>query len=78
MVVRKEFLGFTPLNEMDAEMIAGTIIKQCNKLDLNLNKLHGQGYNGCSAMVGKENGVKARSRSDYLLVVFAHCAAHRI
>ena len=65
LVIREEFLGFTSLNEMDAETIAGTIIKQCNKYGLNLNKLRGQGYDGCSTMADKENGVQGRIRSDY-------------
>ena len=78
LVIREEFLGFTSLNEMDTETIAGTIIKQCNKYGLNLNKLRGQGYDGCSTMAGKENGVQARIRSDYPLAVFVHCSAHRL
>ena len=63
---------------MDAETIAETIIDQCNKYGLNLNKLRGQGYDGCSTMAGKENGVQVRIRSDYPLAVFVHCSAHRL
>ena len=58
---------------MDIETIGETIIDQCNKYGLNLNKLHGQGYDGCSTMADKENGVQVRIRSDYLLAVFVHC-----
>ena len=54
-----------PLKEMDAETIAETIINQCNKYGLNLNKLRGQGYDGCSTMAGKENGVQVRISSVY-------------
>ena len=78
LLIREEFLGFTPLKEMDAETIAETIIDQCNKYGLNLNKLRGQGYDGCSTMAGKENGVQVRIRSDYPLAVFVHCSAHRL
>ena len=76
LLIREEFLGFTPLKEMDAETIAETIIDQCNKYGLNLNKLRGQGYDGCSTMAGKENGVQVHIRSDYPLAVFVHCSAH--
>ena len=78
LLICEEFLGFTPLKKMDAETIAETIIDQCNKYGLNLNKLRGQGYDGCSTMAGKENGVQVRIRSDYPLAVFVHCSAHRL
>ena len=63
---------------MDAKTIAQTIIDQCNKYGLNFNKLRGQGYDGCFTMVGKENGVQVRIRSDYRSAVFVHCSAHRL
>ena len=78
LLICEEFLGFTPLKEMDAETIAETTIDQCNKYGLNLNKLRGQGYDGCSTMAGIENGVQVRIRSDYPLAVFVHCSAHRL
>ena len=78
LLIREEFLGFTPLKEMDAETIAETIINQCNKYGLNLNKLRGQGYDGCSTMAGKENGAQVHIRSDYPLAVFVDCSAHRL
>ena len=63
---------------MDAETIAETTMDQRNKYGLNLNKLRGQGYDGCFTMAGKENGVQVRIRSDYPLAVFVHCSAHRL
>ena len=78
LLIREEFLGFTPLKEMDAETIAETIMDQRNKYGLNLNKLRGQGYDGCFTMAGKENGVQVRIKSDYPLAVFVHCSAHRL
>ena len=73
-LICEEFFGFTSLKEIDAE----TIADQCSKYGLNLNKLRGQGYDGCSTMAGKENGVQVRIRSDYPLAVFVHCSAHRL
>ena len=56
---REEFLGFVPLQNMDAETIAETIIDYGEKIGLNLDeKLMGQGYDGCSTMAGKDNGVQ--------------------
>ena len=71
LVIREEFLGFTSLNEMDAETIAGPIINQCNQYGLNLNKLRGQWYDGCSTMAGKKcmHVLKATIRWQYLSTV---------
>ena len=77
LLIREEFLDFTPLKEMDAETIAETIIDQCSKYGLKLNKLRGQGYDGCSTMAGKENRALVHIRSNYPLAVFVHCSAHR-
>ena len=57
LVIQKKFLGFTSPNEMDVEMIAGTIIKQCIKYGLNLNKPRDKRQDGCSTVAGKENKV---------------------
>ena len=60
--IREEFLGFIPLEDMDAATIADSIIDQAQKFGLDLDKIHGQGYDGCSTMAGKDNGVQARIR----------------
>ena len=79
LLIYEEYLGFTPLKEIDAETIAETIIDQCNKYGLNLNKLcAGLGYDGCSTMASKENGVQVCIRSYYPLAAFVHCSAHRL
>lgn len=76
--IREEFLGFIPLEKMDAATIADTIVNKSQQFGLNLNKLHGQGYDGCSTMAGKDNGVQARIRSTYPKAVFVHCSSHRL
>ena len=62
MQVREEFLGCTPLEEMDAKSISNRILQKCSDFALDLDKLIGQGYDGCSTMVGKENEVQSRIR----------------
>ena len=76
--IREEFLGFIALERMDAFTIADTIIKQAKIFGLNLDKLWGQGYDGCSTMAGKDNGVQARIRNIYPKAVFVHCSSHRL
>ena len=45
---------------------------------LNLDKLHDQGYYGCSTMAGKDNGIQARIRNTYPKAVFVDCSSHRL
>lgn len=77
-IIREEFLGFTPLTDMSATGISNSIINQCKEFGLDLDKLVGQGYDGCSAMAGKDNGVQAKIRHLYPKAAFVHCSAHRL
>ncbi|XP_071577285.1 52 kDa repressor of the inhibitor of the protein kinase-like [Temnothorax nylanderi] len=38
----------------------------------------GQGYDGCSAMAGKENGVKSIIQRKYPNIHYVHCSSHRL
>lgn len=53
VTIREEFLGFILLQKIDSATIAGAIIKRTKYFGLNLDKLCGQGYDGCSVMAGK-------------------------
>ena len=76
--IYEEFLWFITLERMGAETIAYTIIGQVKQFDLNLDKFHGQGYDGCLTMPGKDNGVQAHIRNTYPTAVFVHCSSHRL
>ena len=43
-----------------------------------MDKLIGQGYDGCSAMAGEEGGVQAIIRRRYPKALFVHCSSHRL
>lgn len=58
IIIREEFLGFSEILEFDAETIAAHIISKCQEFELDLNKMIGQGYDGCATMAGKINGVQ--------------------
>lgn len=74
--VREEFLGFAALK--GATCSAEIIIEECTKYGLNLEKLCGQGYDGCSKLAGKEGGVQAKIKSRFPKATFVHCAAHTL
>jgi Domain of unknown function (DUF4371)/hAT family C-terminal dimerisation region len=72
----EEFLGYTPLKKLDAVSIAETIIQFLNDCSFDLSRLVGQGYDGCSAMAGKEGGVQKLIRDKYPKAIYFHCASH--
>ena len=43
-----------------------------------MDKLLGQGYDGCSVMASSQNGVQERIREKYPKTAFVHCASHRL
>ncbi|XP_049948070.1 uncharacterized protein LOC126456359 [Schistocerca serialis cubense] len=54
-VVSEDYLGFTPLARLDAKYISNTIISTLSTWGLNLDKMIGQGYDGCSMMAEVRN-----------------------
>ncbi|XP_047141462.1 zinc finger MYM-type protein 1-like [Hydra vulgaris] len=77
-IIREEFLGFSPLKDMDAVTISDCITQSCKTFGLLLNNLLGQGYDGCFTMAGKENGVQTKIQRIYPKAAFVHCASHRL
>ena len=63
---------------MSAASISDAILSKCLSLGLNLDRLLGQGYDGCSTMAGKDNGVQSRIRMKYPKAAFVHCSSHRL
>ncbi|XP_018370083.1 PREDICTED: 52 kDa repressor of the inhibitor of the protein kinase-like, partial [Trachymyrmex cornetzi] len=59
LTIQEEFLGFVELKKFDAQSISDAILSKCESLKLNMAYCVGQGYDGCSVMSGKENGVKS-------------------
>nr|CAI5817970.1 unnamed protein product [Callosobruchus analis] len=76
--IREEFLGFEKLCAMDAKTIACTIIQSFRRYGVNLRKLIGLGFDGCSTMAGKDNGVQKLIRDEYPLATYFHCSSHRL
>ncbi|KAF0716390.1 zinc finger MYM-type protein 1-like [Aphis craccivora] len=77
-IVREEFLGFSILKTYDANGITDSILSYDENYSLDLNKLVGLGFDGCSVMASKENGVQSLIRNKYSKATFFHCASHRL
>ncbi|KAL4104101.1 hypothetical protein QTP88_019414 [Uroleucon formosanum] len=58
---KEEFLGFVELQKLNAELIASSIVQFTSRVSLDMSKLVGLSYDGCSTMNGKENGVQAEA-----------------
>ena len=76
--IHEEFLGFSALKAMDAETISQEILNVTEKYGLEMQKLVGHGYDGCSTMAGEVSGVQQRIRDLYPKACFMHCASHRL
>ncbi|XP_031327332.1 zinc finger MYM-type protein 1-like [Photinus pyralis] len=76
--IREEFLGFSELTTLNANGISNTILNFCLEHNLNMDKLVGLGFDGCSTMAGHENGVQKRIRDKYPKATFFHCASHKL
>ncbi|XP_029348140.1 52 kDa repressor of the inhibitor of the protein kinase-like [Acyrthosiphon pisum] len=76
--IKEEFLVFVELQKLNAEAIASSIIQFTSRVGLDMSKLVGLGFDGCSTMSGKENGVQAIIKKQYPIACFFHCASHKL
>ncbi|XP_050064353.1 uncharacterized protein LOC126553244 [Aphis gossypii] len=76
--IREEFLGFTEVQDLSAEGIANALINITNKYGLSMSQLIGLGFDGCSTMSGRINGVQSIIRRKYPMAFFYHCASHKL
>ena len=77
-ILCEEFLGFFELGDRTAAGIANTLLKACNELGVDMSKLIGQGYDGCSDRPGMLTGVQAKIQEIYPKALYVHCSAHRL
>ena len=76
--IREEFIAFAKLKRVRAADIADAIIKILEDLQLSLEDLRGQGYNGASTMAGERSGVQKRIREIQSKALYTHCAGHSL
>ena len=77
--IREEFIGFVHcVDGTSGEALADLIMKEINKLQLDMKYCVGQGYDGAGNMAGKIKGVAARISALYLLALYFHCQSHKL
>ncbi|XP_066913181.1 52 kDa repressor of the inhibitor of the protein kinase-like [Clytia hemisphaerica] len=76
--VREEFIDFLDCTSTKAEYLADRITEALKGLNVDMNSLRGQGYDGAGNMSGAKSGLSARIKSLYPLALYFHCASHRL
>lgn len=77
-MLKEDFISFSHIKDLSAESIFNTILNTCTSLGLNMDKVIGQGYDGCSTFSGHLSGVHQRFREIHPKAIYVHCAAHRL
>ncbi len=72
----EKFLGFIPVYDTTGYGLATALLNYLRNMNLNLNNLRGQAYDGASAMSGKFGGVQAEVKKNYPLAMYLHCSNH--
>ena len=76
--IREEFITFVKLERVRAANIVNAITKTLSDVDLSLNELQGQGYDGTSSMAGERSGVQKKIRDMQKKALYPHCAGHSL
>ncbi|CAH1106969.1 unnamed protein product [Psylliodes chrysocephalus] len=77
-IIREDFLSFVPVSDQSAESLCNLVLEECRKMNLDMNKCVGQGYDGAANMAGHVSGLQTRIRQLYPKAIYVHCASHRL
>ncbi len=76
--VSEEFIGLYTVTTIGAASLFSVIKDTFLRLNLSMNKLRGQCYDGCSTMSGTRSGVAKRVQEEEPHAVFTHCYSHSL
>ena len=74
--IREEFLTFVKLARITGAHIAQEILGVLEELDIPVENMRGQGYDGASNMSSEVVGVQTRIREKSPLATYIHCSGH--
>ena len=74
----EEFIGLYMVDSIDADTLVKVIkyVLQC--LNLSLNKMRGQCYDGAATMSGAKSGVATRLLAEEPRALYTHCYGHSL
>lgn len=76
--IKERFLGFTPLNGLDANSLFLKIKEMLHTCQIDINNCVAQTYDGASVMRGHINGVQTIFKKEVPQAYYMHCANHRL
>ncbi|XP_025409911.1 zinc finger MYM-type protein 1-like [Sipha flava] len=76
--IKKSFLGFYLLSHHGAANYVELLKNTLMRLDLNIMKYRGQGYDGAAVMSGSITGVQKQICDIVPNAIFVHCCSHNI
>ena len=76
LVVEEEFVGLYNTADTSANTLVSILHDCLLRLNLSVNKLRGQCYDGASSMAGKRNGVAKQITNLEERAVYTHCYGH--
>ncbi|KAJ8896233.1 hypothetical protein PR048_001576 [Dryococelus australis] len=77
-VIRENFVRFVPVHDVRGSALASTIPTTLKNVDLNLDYLYYQGYDGAASMSGRLQGCQSVIRQSYPTAVNVYCANHSL
>ena len=78
LIVHEEFIGLYSVPAIDADTLTSVIKDSLVRLNLSLNKMHGQCYDGASSMSGAKTGVAKQISDIESCAIFTHCYGHTL
>ena len=76
--VFEDFLGLYHVTSIGAESLTEVIKDTLLRLNISINKLRGQCYDGCSTMSGTKTGVAKRITNEEPRAIYTHCYGHSL
>ena len=71
-------IGMTNMSNFKGIALVDTVLSHLKSLNLPLEKMIGQGYDGANYTSGKEKGVQAIAKEPFPIDVYVHCLAHAL
>ena len=78
LIVHEEFIGLYSVPAIDADTLTTVIKDSLLRLNLSLNKIRGQCYDGASSMSGAKKGVARQILDVEKRTLFTHCYGHTL
>ena len=76
--VHEEFVGLYKVHSISSDSLVAVIKDVLLRLNLTLNKVRGQCYDGAANMAGSRSGVAKQLRNEEPRAVFTHCYGHAL